>query len=295
MAEFHANPIPLSLSFILAVHAVAALRILLRGGAASRSKADPMQSEPPPPVTWGGIVHGMKVMLPFYIPVSVFGIAVGAVAAQKGLTLTEFSVMNFAVYGGMAQLVALGFWQESWNYTALLSIALTTLAINARLLLMGASLRPWFGAAPARIAYPSLLTMTDANYIYGQTYYQNGGRDMGMFIGAGVVLWILWIITPIPGYLLGNMIRDPRSVGLDLVMPIIFAAMVARLWKGTRDTLSMLAAAGIGLLVERMLGGSIHVVIGALAGMAIAAAYGFAPRSKDNDKGETSGKSGGTP
>jgi predicted branched-subunit amino acid permease len=244
-----------------------------------------MQSEPPPPVTWGGIVHGMKVMMPFYIPVSVFGAAVGAVAAQKGLSLVELSVMNFAVYGGMAQLVALGFWQESWNLTALLSIALTTLAINGRLLLMSASLRPWFAAAPARVVYPSLLTMTDANYIAGQAYYERGGRDIGMFIGAGGVLWVMWVITPIPGYLLGSLIADPRTVGLDLVMPIIFAAMIARVWKGTRDTLSMVAAGLVGFAVERMLGGSLHVVIGALAGMAVAAIYGFPLRPRPEPPG----------
>jgi predicted branched-subunit amino acid permease len=223
-------------------------------------------------LTWGGIRQGIRLMLPFYIPITIFGSAVGAVAANKGLTLAELTVMNVFVYAGMAQLVALGLWQESWTGTALISIGLTTLAINARLLLMSASFRPWFSSSTGLVAYPSLLTLTDANYVVGQRYYLDGGRDIGVFLGAGLVLWIVWVLAPIPGYLLGNLIHNPRDVGMDLIMPVIFSAMVARLWRGRNDTLSILVAALVGLGVNKAFGGSLHVVAGALAGMITAAA-----------------------
>jgi predicted branched-subunit amino acid permease len=226
----------------------------------------------PTRLSWRGIREGIVLMVPFYIPITLFGIAVGAVAAQKGLTLGQLGVMNAFVYAGMAQLVALGFWQENWTLSTLLSIALTTLAINARLLLMSAAFRPWFSEAPGFVVYPSLLTLTDANYVAGQRYYLQGGRDIGVFLGAGLVLWAIWIFAPIPGFLLGNLIRNPREIGMDLIMPIIFSAMVARLWQGRRDTLAMLGAGLVGLAVQRVQGGSSHVVIGALAGMVVAAA-----------------------
>lgn len=225
-----------------------------------------------PSITWAGFWAGARLMVPLILPVSIFGVAVGAVASQKGLTLVELSVMNAIVYAGAAQLVALGLWQESWNWTALVSIALVTLTVNARLMLMSAAFRPWFGALPGNIVYPALLTLTDANYVAGQRYYIEGGRDAGMFVGAGVLLWVVWVIAPIPGFLAGSLIRDARAFGIDLVMPVFFSAMVARLWQGRGDSIAWVAAGVIGFVVHRHFGGAIHVVVGALVGLIIAIA-----------------------
>lgn len=206
-------------------------------------------------------------MLPVVLPVSIFGLAVGAVAAQKGLSLVELSLMNAFVYAGAAQLVALGLWPEQWNWPAVMALALVTLTVNARLLLMSAAFRPWFGEAHQGLAYGSLLTLTDATYISGQKYYLEGGRDLGMFLGAGLLLWVVWIVAPIPGFLLGKLIQNPRAWAVDLVMPIFFSAMVARLWQGKRDSLGWLVAGLVGFAVHRWQGGTLHVVIGSLAGL----------------------------
>lgn len=223
------------------------------------------------PLTMAGLMLGARMIAPVILPVSLFGAAVGAVAAQKGLTLTELNVMNLFVYAGAAQLVALGFWQESWNAAAILNIALITATINARLFLMSAALRPWFQHASAKVAYPALLTMTDAGYVLGQRYYAEGGRDMGIFLGSGLVLWTTWMIAPIPGFLLGSLTRDARAFGIDLVMPVFFSAMVARLWQGRGDTIAWIAAGLAGYLIQRQFGGSVHVVIGAMVGLVVAA------------------------
>lgn len=208
-------------------------------------------------------------MLPLVLPVSIFGLAVGAVAAQKGLSLAELTAMNAFVYAGAAQLVALGLWPTEWNVPAVMAVALVTLTVNARLLLMSAAFRPWLGKGPQGLAYGSLLLLTDANYIAGQRYYQSGGRDIGMFLGSGILLWLVWIVAPIPGYLAGKLIQNPRAYGVDLVMPIFFSAMVARLWQGRTDSIGWLVAGLVGFIVHKWQGGTIHVVIGSLVGLLV--------------------------
>ena len=125
-------------------------------------------SRPGLPFTAAGLRQGAQVVMPLVLPVSIFGLAVGAVAAQKGLSLVELSLMNGLVYAGAAQLVALGLWPEQWNASALMAVALVTLTVNARLLLMSAAFRPWFSQGNPVLAYGSLLTLTDSNYISGQ-------------------------------------------------------------------------------------------------------------------------------
>jgi 4-azaleucine resistance transporter AzlC len=229
------------------------------------------ENAPAPPFTRAGFAEGLKLCLPLLPGVVVFGIAVGAAAAQKGLSLAELTAMNALVYAGASQLVALGLWRESWTVPALLSIALVTLTVNARLLLMSAALRANFGDHPPRWTYPALLVLTDANYIVMQRYRDGAGRDLGVFLGVGLLLWLVWILAPLPGFLAGRLVADPRAFGLDLVMPVVFTAMVARLWQGRRDTFAWLAAGATGYAVHRAFGGAIHVVLGALAGMAVAA------------------------
>ena len=226
---------------------------------------------PRPTLTRAGFLTGARWMMPLILPVSIFGLAVGAVAAQKGLTLVELSLMNALVYAGAAQLVALGLWPEQWNGPAVMTVALVTLTVNARLLLMSAAFRPWFGQGNPALAYACLLTLTDANYIAGQRYYAQGGRDIGMFLGAGVLLWVVWMVAPVPGYLAGKLIQNSRAFGIDLVMPIFFSAMVARLWQGRNDSLGWLVAGLVGFAIHRWQGGTLHVVIGSLAGMAVVA------------------------
>ena len=228
-------------------------------------------SRPGLPFTVAGLRLGAQVVMPLVLPVSIFGLAVGAVAAQKGLSLVELSLMNGLVYAGAAQLVALGLWPEQWNASALMAVALVTLTVNARLLLMSAAFRPWFSQGNPVLAYASLLTLTDSNYISGQRYYRDGGRDIGVFLGAGLLLWVVWVAAPVPGYLAGKLIQNSRAFGIDLVMPIFFSAMVARLWQGRNDSLGWLVAGLVGFLVQRWQGGAIHVVIGSLAGMAVVA------------------------
>lgn len=218
-----------------------------------------------------GMLEGCRQMLPVIPPVTLFGVAVGAAAAQKGLSFADLTLMNAAVYAGASQLVALGLWQQSWTWSAAISIALVTLAVNARLILMGASMRPWMGTLPAYQAYPILFFLTDANWIAGQRYHAEGGRDIGTLLGGGLILWCVWLIAPVPGFLLGKLAANPRDFGLDLVMPVFFVAMVARLWKGHGDSVAWAAAGLVGFAAHKAFGGAVHVVIGSLTGMAIAA------------------------
>ena len=70
--------------------------------------------------------------------------------------------------------------------------------------------------------------------LIGMRYHGEGGRDIGVVLGAGIALWCGWLAATLPGYLAGAVVPDPERFGLDLVMPIFFAAMLVPMWKGFR-------------------------------------------------------------
>ena len=145
------------------------------------------------PVTWTGFRLGMRLTLPLLPGIMVFGAAFGAGAAHKGLSLFEAMLSSGLVFAGAAQLVSLALWQDHWTFGSTLAITLVVFAVNARMILMGAALHHWFKTAAPMWRWFSLYIFTDANWILGVRYHQDGGRDYGMFVGSGVLLWLVWL------------------------------------------------------------------------------------------------------
>lgn len=225
------------------------------------------------PITLAGCIQGARLTLPFVPAVAVFAAAYGAGAVAKGLTFTEALAMSAFVYAGVSQLVALEQW-GSVTAPGVAALLVSTLAVNARMILQGATLQPWMSPLPARGAYPSLFLLTDATWLICARYEAGGGRDFGVFLGSGLFLWALWVGATAPGYLVGALVADPARFGLDLVMPVMFATMGVGLWKGRAETVAWSVAGGVALAVSLSVPGYWFIVAGALAGAGAAALLG---------------------
>lgn len=232
--------------------------------------SSPVSSSPSssrPTLTWGGCLLGARLLAPVLPGLVVYALAFGAASANRGLSLGEATAMSAIVYAGAAQMVSLEVWQSAWTATALLTVALVTATVNARFALMGASIQPWLrGAPPIRTAL-GLFFLVDASWILATRYRDEGGRDLGVLFGAGLLSWIVWVGGTIPGYLAGSLVAEPRRFALDLVMPVFFAAMAVPLWRGLRSSALPWAVAGlVGLAVQALVPGYLFIVAGALAG-----------------------------
>lgn len=207
-------------------------------------------------------------MLPGFL---VFGTAIGAAAAAKGMSLIEVLSMSAFVYAGAAQFVALQQWSSPFTFVEFLAVLISVATVNARMILMGATLRPWLAPlGPVRV-YPMLYLLTDANWLIGSRYHATGGRDVGVFLGSGLALWAFWVAATAPGFIAGALLSDPKQFGLDLVMPIIFVIMGAAMWRGRSDLPPWLVAGAVSLGVWLLVPGYWYIVAGALSG-ALAAA-----------------------
>src|SRR5262249_42816103 len=173
-----------------------------------------------------GLAKGAWMALPVLPSTAMYGAAFGAVAAQKGLTLSDATLMSAIVFAGAAQLVAMEIWSNAPTLAVIASLALVTAAGNMRFLLMSAALPPWFGGLPAWQAYPMLFFATDPGWLMSMRYRAEGVSDVGLFVGTGMVVWVTWAGATVPGYLLGALAADPRRFGLDAIMPALFTALL---------------------------------------------------------------------
>jgi 4-azaleucine resistance transporter AzlC len=239
-------------------------------------KDDPHPSWMP---TWSraGFMLGVKLTLPILPGMIAFAFACGATSASKGFSFLNTVLMNGLVYAGASQMIAMDIWPDRLTASSIIALALITATINARMLLMGASLQPWLAPLSPWQVYPALHLTTDPGWLVAMRYRIEGGNDAGVFLGGSVVIYALWMIATSVGYALGALISDPRAVGLDLVMPIFFAAMLIPLWQNApsrwRRGLGWVVAGSVALAFERLFHGWWFIIAGAVAG---AIAEGFA-------------------
>ncbi len=224
-----------------------------------------------PFVSSEGLRLGARLSIPFLPGIVIFGSAFGAAAAQKGLTLLEAVLSSAIVFAGAAQLVSLELWRESWSLGSILAITLLVFTVNARMILMGASIQPWAGSIPGRILWPGMFVLTDANWIVAERYRREGGMDVGVLFGSGILFWVVWVIVAVPGYVVGSLVEEPRRFGLDFVMPIIFAGMCVPIWKGRQDLIPWIVAGAVALITSVLSPGYAFIVAGAVSGAVTAA------------------------
>lgn len=218
------------------------------------------------PCTFAGMVEGARLSVPMLPAVLVFAAAVGAASAEKGLTLGQAVLMSFSVYAGASQLLALQLWPESFTLSAIVAVVVVTTAVNLRFLLMGASLQPWLSRAPAGPVHLGLAALTDANFVIGSRYHGQGGQDAGVFVGAGLFMWVIWTLSTIPGHALGHLLTDPKRLAIDMVMPLTFTAMSVGLFRLKRDRLAWPVAAGVAVITAQVVPGYWFIISGAIAG-----------------------------
>ena len=221
------------------------------------------------PWTLSGFNLGMRLALPIMPGMIAFGLAVGATAARKGFSFVDSLVMNVFVYAGMSQLVAMEAWPERVTLVALAALAVLCITVNARMLLMSAALYPWLGASPSWRIYPTLHVLADPTWLIAMRYRSQGGSDAGVLLGSSVLLAVAWIAATCAGHVGGTMIADPRRYGIDLVMPIFFAAMLIPRWRGGRAAVAWIVAGVVAVAVHQLAGGWWFIVAGAVAGSVV--------------------------
>ena len=212
---------------------------------------------------------GLRRIGPIIISASPFGVLFGAVAVEHGLTIGEATLMSAVVYAGASQLVGVNlFDQHLPAWVVILSI----FAVNFRHILYSAaiarhidSLSPWQKAI-------NFFMLTDPHYAEIERQAHVGQPiTFGWVLGLGVGLYVPWLALTYAGCILGAFIGDPKSIGLDVLLPVYFLGLVMG-FRHRANWLPVGVASSLGsMLAIRFVGSPWHVSLGALAGIVVAA------------------------
>lgn len=131
---------------------------------------------------WDEFRQGAFAVLPAAVAVVPFGLLLGALAAQKGLSPLEVALMSSLVFAGSAQMVAVDIWRDPAPWVLL---GVTTLTINLRHLMMGASLslqlggfRPWQRLFGVAFLADEIWALAERRAALGQLHAVGRGRRL---------------------------------------------------------------------------------------------------------------------
>lgn len=210
-----------------------------------------------------GICRGAQEMAPLAAFVIPFGIAFGVAAIESGLNALQTIIMSGTVFAAASQFAVLEIWGAS---IPLIPLILIVFAVNARHILTSASLYPWLSELSWPKRFSSLFVLSEANFASGLSAYNDGERDVGIFIGGGIALWLAWVTGTAGGVFFGDQIGDPRAIALDVVMIAFFAALLAGSWDRKTTFLPWIAAGAVSVAAYWWAPANWHVIAGALAG-----------------------------
>jgi 4-azaleucine resistance transporter AzlC len=211
----------------------------------------------------GPFAAGFLAMAPLWLGVVPFAVAYAVVARDAGLSALETQALSVLVFAGSAQFSAAGLFGAG---AAAVEIVLTTFVLNVRHVLYGLSLGGTMTLAGWRRTTAAYF-LTDEAFGVVSTRPE---RSFAFLLGAELSLFVTWNAATLGGALLGGAIPDPTELGVDLVFPLAFLALLVPLLR-TREEVAVAVGSGVvAYLLADLLPGGLPIlvtgVVGSLAG-----------------------------
>jgi 4-azaleucine resistance transporter AzlC len=210
----------------------------------------------------------MRDIAPAMIAAIPIGLLYGAVAVSKGMSPAEVVMMSALVFAGGVQLAAV----EMWTYPLPIgALVMMTLLINARYVLMSASLAPKVAHLPRAPTFLGFWALADENWALAERRAVERRISGAYFFGMSAAFFVNWLVWSTAGAALGPLLGDPKRLGADFAFTAIFIGLIAGFWKGARSSAIIAASALVAAGIYVVVGSPWHVLAGAAAGIAAAA------------------------
>ena len=189
------------------------------------------------------ISPGVRAALPIAITVPLFGISFGVLARAADMGVVAPIVMSATTFAGSSQFAVGSILDEGGGLAAAIVAALL---LNARYAAIGVSVAPLFRGSRLRRLLEAQLIVDES---WALSARPDGTYDRRVLLGAGLTLYVTWVLGTALGVLGGGFLGDPERLGLDAAFPALFLALLAGQLTSRRAVAAALAGAGIALVL----------------------------------------------
>jgi branched chain amino acid efflux pump len=208
--------------------------------------------------------RGFWALAPLWLGVIPFAVAFAVTARAAGLSLLETQALSVLVFAGSAQFSAVGLIAAGATG---FEIVLTTLLLNVRHLLYGLSLGRVFHLTRRQRPVAAYF-LTDEAFGVAASAKE---RSFPFLMGIELSLFTMWNLATLGGFLLGATLPDPAQLGVDLIFPLAFLALLVPLIRTRVELVVALAAGALAYALQQGLPGGLPILITGVAGSLLGA------------------------
>jgi 4-azaleucine resistance transporter AzlC len=208
--------------------------------------------------------RGFRAMAPLWLGVVPFGLAYAVTARNAGLSVLETQALSLLVFAGSAQVSAAGLFGAGASG---LEIVLTTFLLNVRHVLYGMSLARAIKLTPRRRPVAAYFLTDEA---FG-VVIASPERSFPFLLGAELSLFVTWNLATFGGALLGGAIPDPEKLGVDLIFPLAFLALLVPLVRTRAELIVAAVSATLAYVLARTLPGGLPILVTGVGGSLLGA------------------------
>ncbi|MCD2170264.1 AzlC family ABC transporter permease [Microbacterium sp. JC 701] len=196
---------------------------------------------------------------------SAYGVSFGAVSVASGLDVWQTCVLSLLMFTGGSQFAFVGVIAAGGLAAAPAAIASSVL-LGVRNAAYAMRMAPIVGGGGWRKAAATQFTIDESTAVaLAQT--EPRARQTGFWV-TGIAIWVGWNLSTLLGALLGDVLGDPRTYGLDAAAAAAFLALLWPRLRGRQPLAVAAGAAAVAALLTPWLMPGIPVI--AAAGVAIA-------------------------
>jgi 4-azaleucine resistance transporter AzlC len=205
------------------------------------------------------LLDGVRAAAPLALAPLLFSAAFGVLALDAGFDRSAAIAMSATTFAGSAQFAAATILEDGGGAAAAIVAALL---LNARYVPLGIAVAPIFPGPRRRRLLEAQLIVDESWALAGRS----GRFEYGILIGAGLLLYALWVGGTALGTVAGDLL-DPEAIGLDAAFPALFLALLAPYLRSRRALVAAIVAAGITLALLPLTPPGTPIVAAALAAL----------------------------
>lgn len=206
-----------------------------------------------------GLRHGVRAAVPLGVAVLAFGVSFGVLARTAGMGSVAPVLMSATTFAGSAQFAAASVLSAGGGAAA---ATLAAVLLNARYAPMGL-------AAGSSLHRGTLRRLLESQLVVDESWalgHRGGGRfDRRLMLGAGLVLYLAWVLGTAVGVLAGDALGDPAKLGLDAAFPALFLALMASQVSSRRAGAAAASGAALALALIPFVPPGVPIVAATLA------------------------------
>jgi predicted branched-subunit amino acid permease len=215
-------------------------------------------------------------MAPLWLGVVPFALVYAVLAREAGLSLLETQALSALVFAGSAQVSAVGLFGSG---AAALEIVSTTFLLNVRHVLYGLSLGRRTPLSRRQRPVAAYFLTDEAFGVVAAS----GERTFAFLLGAELSLFAMWNLATLGGAIAGSAITDPAELGIDLVFPLAFLALLVPLVRTRVELLVAVSSGAIAYVAARGLPGGLPILLTGVVGSLLGAALTSGRPGEDVD------------